>query len=152
MAAPSRAHAAKLLHLPAEVIQLIVDHLWPEETTSLLIAVPKLAYLVTVEQLWYQDGWGYTILHCAVDKNDEAIANLIARPCAQGQVATCQGYTPLCLTISEDDNKTAKMLINANFDLLAQDRLGRTPLHAACSESCRDNNPTENVQLSSLKG
>lgn len=112
MAAPSRAHAAKLLHLPAEAIQLIVDHPWPEETTSLLIAVPKLAYLVTVEQLWYQDGWGYTILHCAVDKNDEAIANLIARPCAQDQVATCQGYTPLCLTISEDDNKTAKMLIS----------------------------------------
>ncbi|KAG2001780.1 hypothetical protein GB937_009937 [Aspergillus fischeri] len=147
MAAPSRVHASKLLHLPTKVIQLIVDHLWPEETISLLIAVPKFANLVTAEQLRYQDEWGYTILHWAVDKNAEAIVNLFARRCAEDQVATCQGYTPLHLAISEGRNKTAKTLINAGFDLLAQDRLGRTPLHWACSESWRDNNFTENVQL-----
>ncbi|GIJ90592.1 hypothetical protein Asppvi_009553 [Aspergillus pseudoviridinutans] len=139
-------HASKLLHLPTEIIQLIVDHLWPDDTLALLIAILKLADLVTDEQLRYQDSWGYTILHCAVAKNAEAIVGLIAGRCAQDQVATCQGYTPLHLAISGGCNKIAKILINAGFDLLAQDRLGRTPLHWACSDS-RHSNLAETVQL-----
>ncbi|KAF7183937.1 hypothetical protein CNMCM7691_004427 [Aspergillus felis] len=140
-------YASKLLHLPTEIIQLIVGHLWPDDILALLIAIPKLADLLTDEQLRYQDSWGYTILYCAVAKNAEAIVGLIARRCTEDQVATCQGYTPLHLAISGGSNKIAKMLINAGFDLLAQDRLGRTPLHWACSDSSRHSNLAETVQL-----
>ncbi|GFF85248.1 hypothetical protein CNMCM6936_006934 [Aspergillus lentulus] len=152
MIAPSRVHASNLLILPPEIIQIIVDYLWPHETISLLIAVPKLANLVTDKQLRYRDRWGYTILHRAIDENAEAIVNLIGGRCAQDQVATCQGYTPLHLAISGDRNKIAKMLINAGFDLSAKDLGGQTPLHWACSQSGRNNNFAELVQLMLAKG
>ncbi|GIC92773.1 ankyrin repeat domain-containing protein [Aspergillus udagawae] len=104
------------------------------------------------EQLQYQGKWGYTILHRAVDKNAEAIVKLIARRCAQEQVANCQGYTPLHLAISGGRIKITRMLVNADFDLSAKDLGGRTPLHWACSESRRDSNFADIVQLMLAKG
>ncbi|PKX91101.1 ankyrin [Aspergillus novofumigatus IBT 16806] len=132
----SSMHASKLLHLPTEIIQLIVDHLRPDETISLLVAVPKLADLVTDEQLRCQDRWSYTILYYAVAENAEAIVNLIARGCAQDQVAT----------------KLLKCLFNAGFDLSAKDLGGKTPLHWVCSQSGRNSNFAEIVQLMLAKG
>ncbi|RHZ46216.1 ankyrin repeat domain-containing protein [Aspergillus thermomutatus] len=152
MIAPSRMHASSLLHLPTEVIQMIVDHLWPDETIALLIAVPKLAHLLTDEHLAYRDGWGYTILHWAVSKNAEAIVNLIARRCAQDQVATYRGQTPLHLAVSRGLNEITRMLVDAGFDLLAKDGVGRTPLHWACYNSGRHSNLAEIVQFLLAKG
>ncbi|KAF7155463.1 hypothetical protein CNMCM5623_007534 [Aspergillus felis] len=152
MVSPSRMHASKLYHLPIEVIQLIIDRLWPDETVALLSAVPKLAYLVTDEHLRYQDRWGYTILHRAVHKNAEAIVKLIARRCAQHKMANYQGCTPLQLAISGGRIRITRMLVNAGFDLSAKDLGGRTPLHWACSESSRDSNIAEMVEHMLAKG
>ncbi|GFF58350.1 isoform Er16 of ankyrin-1 [Aspergillus udagawae] len=152
MAALSRIHASKLLHLPTEIIQLIMDYLWPDETIELLIVVPKLADLTAAAKLRYQDRWINTILHRAVNKNAEATVKPIARRCAQDQVATCQGYTPLHLAISGGRIKITRMLVNADFDLSAKDLGGRTPLHWAWSESRRDSNFADIVQLMLAKG
>jgi ankyrin repeat protein len=152
MTAPSRVNASNLLLLPPEIIQIIVDYQWPHETISLLIAVPKLANLVTDKQLRYRDVWGYTILHRAIDENAEAIVNLIVRRCAQDQVATCQGYTPLHLAISGGRNKIAKMLVDAGFDLSSKNLGGKSPLHFAYSQSGRNSNFAEIVQLMLAKG
>ncbi|RLL95230.1 hypothetical protein CFD26_103631 [Aspergillus turcosus] len=143
---------SNLLLLPTEIIQIILGHLWPHETIELLTAAPKLAYLMTDEHLAYQDEWGYIILHWAIRQKAEAIVNLISRRCAQDQVASYQGHTPLHLAISRGRNKIAKMLVDAGFDLLAKDLMGRTPLHLACSQSGRHRNLAEIVQLLLAKG
>jgi ankyrin repeat protein len=146
VAIPSRMHASNLLLLPTEIIQIVVDHLWPEESTALLMAVPKLANMVTDEHLAFQDRRGYTILHWALSKNAEVIFNFIARRCAQNQVTCDKGYTLLYYAIYGGHYKITKMLINAGFDLWAKDPMGRNPLHWACAFSYRHSNLAEIVQ------
>jgi ankyrin repeat protein len=51
-----------------------------------------------------------------------------------------------------DRHKVAKMLINAGLDSSARDLGGKTPLHWACSQSGRNSNFAEIVQLMLAKG
>lgn len=140
-------HTSNLLLLPTEIIQIIVDYLWPKETLELLMAAPELTHLMTDKHLAYQDKFGYTILHRAVYNKAEVIINFIARRYAQNQMTCDKGYTPLHLAISGGHDKIAKMLINAGFDLLAKDQMGRTPLHWACSFSYMHGNLAGIIQI-----
>jgi hypothetical protein len=114
MAAPSRMHASNLLFLPPKIIQIIVDYLWPHETISLLIAVPKLADLLTDEQLRYQDRGGYTILHYAVAENAKQSSIYLRDVVLRTRWLLARATQPcilLCLEIATKLLKCLSMLV-----------------------------------------
>jgi ankyrin repeat protein len=107
---------------------------------------PDISQLLLLpEHVYKKDDEGNTLLHYAVENNNEIALKKLIEMDADINAQNKQGQTPLHVALKNGRVKEMEIIMDANPDLSIKDNNGNLPIHAAASVSVFDLNSIKTI-------